>query len=119
MAELLGHHQFYPRFADRIEDSQKLLQISVYDVLLYIHMRCAMKVSMADVNKRGNMIINQVVDTGEPAIIVKHGRPIAEIRPLPGSAEREQALSFLSTLEPVVVSTSLEQVVEEGRKRGL
>lgn len=78
-----------------------------------------MKVSMADVNKKGNKIINQVVDTGEPAIIVKHGKPIAEIRPLPGHAERDQALAFLSGLEPVAVSTSLDQVIEEGRKRGL
>lgn len=78
-----------------------------------------MKVSMADVNKRGNMIINQVVDTGEPAIIVKHGKPIAEIRPLPGSAERDQALDFLAKLKPVAVNTPLDEVVEEGRKRGL
>jgi len=78
-----------------------------------------MKVSMADVNKKPNQIINQVVDSGEPAIILKHGRPIAEIRPLPQNAEREKAIAFLSTLEPIEVSTPLEQVIEEGRGRGL
>jgi antitoxin (DNA-binding transcriptional repressor) of toxin-antitoxin stability system len=78
-----------------------------------------MKVSMADVNKKPNQIINQVVESGEPAIILKHGKPIAEIRPLPGSAERDKAIAFLSTLEPVAVSTPLEQVIEEGRGRGL
>ena len=77
-----------------------------------------MKVSMADVNKKPNMIINRVVDTGEPAIIVKHGKPIAEIRPLPGNGEQDKAIDFLSALEPVVVSMPLDQVIAEGRKRG-
>jgi len=78
-----------------------------------------MKVSMADVNKKGNMIINQVVETGEIAIIVKHGKPIAEIRPLPDSGGRDRAIDFLAALEPVQVTTSLDQLIEEGRKRGL
>ena len=78
-----------------------------------------MKVSMADVNKKGNMIINQVVATGEPAIIVKHGKPIAEIRPLPENRERDKAIAYLSALEPVPVSTPLAQVIDDGRKRGL
>lgn len=78
-----------------------------------------MKVSMADVNKKGNMIINQVVDTGEPAVIMKHGKPIAEIRPLPDNSERDEARSYLSALEPVSVSTPLDQVIAEGRGRGL
>lgn len=78
-----------------------------------------MKVSMADVNKRPNQIINQVVDSGEPAIILKHGKPIAEIRPLAEHAGRDNAIAFLSTLEPVAVSTPLEEVIEEGRRRGI
>ncbi|RLA42243.1 MAG: type II toxin-antitoxin system prevent-host-death family antitoxin [Gammaproteobacteria bacterium] len=78
-----------------------------------------MKVSMADVNKKGNMIINRVVETGEIAIIVKHGKPIAEIRPLPDSRGRDSAIDFLASLEPVQVATSLDQLIEEGRKRGL
>ncbi len=77
-----------------------------------------MKVSMADVNKKGNMIINQVVDTGEPAIIMKHGKPIAEIRPLPVNGERDKAIAYLSALEPVPVSTPLDQVIDDGRERG-
>ena len=78
-----------------------------------------MKVSMADVNKKPNRIINQVVDSGEPAIIHKHGKPIAEIRPLPQGTERDKAMEFLATLEPVEVSTPLESVIEQGRSRGL
>ena len=78
-----------------------------------------MKVSMADVNKKGNMIINQVVETGEIAIIVKHGKPIAEIRPLPDIGGRDRAIDFLASLEPLQVSTPLDELIEEGRKRGL
>lgn len=78
-----------------------------------------MEVSMADVNKKGNLIINQVVKSGEPAIIVKHGKPIAEIRPLSGDDQRDRAIAYLSALEPVSVSTPLDQVIEEGRERGL
>ena len=78
-----------------------------------------MKVSMADVNKKPNQIINQVVDSGESAIILKHGKPIAEIRPLPEKAARDKAMAFLSALEPVAVSTPPEQVIEAGRRRGL
>ncbi len=78
-----------------------------------------MKVSMADINKRGNMIINEVVESGEVAVIVKHGRAIAEIRPLVDSGGRDRAIEYLASLEPVKVSTPLDQVIKEGRKRGL
>ncbi len=78
-----------------------------------------MKVSMADVNKKPNQIINQVVASGEPAIILKHGKPIAEIRPLTENTGRDKAMDFLAQLEPVEVSTPLEEVIEQGRSRGL
>jgi antitoxin (DNA-binding transcriptional repressor) of toxin-antitoxin stability system len=78
-----------------------------------------MKVSMADINKKGNMIINQVVQSGEIAVIVKHGKAIAEIRPLVDSKDRDRAIDYIASLEPVKVSTPLDQIIEEGRKRGL
>jgi len=78
-----------------------------------------MEVSMADVNKRGNTIINQVVESGEVAVILKHGKPIAEIRPLKHNGNKDKAIDLLCTLEPTPVSTPLDQVIEEGRKRGL
>ena len=78
-----------------------------------------MKVTMADVNKKANMIVNRVVETGEPATIMKHGKPIAEIRPLPAEAERDRAIAFLSVLEPVPVTKPLEDVIADGRKRGI
>jgi antitoxin (DNA-binding transcriptional repressor) of toxin-antitoxin stability system len=78
-----------------------------------------MKVSMADVNKKGNMIINQVVESGEIAVIVKHGKPIAEIRPLLANDDRDRAIAYLASLEPVPVRTPLDQLIADGRKRGL
>lgn len=78
-----------------------------------------MKVSMADVNKKGNTIINQVVESGEVAVILKHGKPIAEIRPLVQDGERGRAIEFLSALEPVAVTTPVDDVIQKGRKRGI
>ncbi len=78
-----------------------------------------MKVSMADVNKRGNRIVNEVIESGEPAIIMKHGKPVAEIRPLTRQGEREQAIEYLSALQPVAVSTPVDEVIADGRQRGL
>lgn len=78
-----------------------------------------MKVSMADVNKKPNQIINRVVATGEAAVILKHGKPIAEIRPLASEADRDGALAFLANLKPVAVKVPLEQAIQDGRKSGL
>ncbi len=78
-----------------------------------------MKVSMADVNRNPNQIINRVVEYGEPAIVLKHGKPIAEIRPLSDNVERDKAIAYLSALEPKAVTVPLEHVIDEGRRRGL
>ena len=78
-----------------------------------------MKVSMAEINKRANLIINQVAESGEVATIMKHGKPIAEIRPIPSKDAREDALAYLIALEPVKVEQSVEKVIKAGRKRGI
>lgn len=78
-----------------------------------------MKVSMAEVNRNPNQIINRVVDYGEPAIVLKHGKPIAEIRPLPNYSERDKAIAYLSALNPKEVTAPLEHAIDEGRRRGL
>jgi antitoxin (DNA-binding transcriptional repressor) of toxin-antitoxin stability system len=78
-----------------------------------------MKVSMAEINKRANLIINQVAESGEVAIIMKHGKPIAEIRPILSKDVREDALAYLIALEPVKVEQSVEKVIKAGRKRGI
>ncbi|MDE0680818.1 MAG: hypothetical protein OXI11_11525 [Gammaproteobacteria bacterium] len=70
---------------------------------------------MAEMNRKPNQIINRVVNSGEPAIVLKHGKPIAEIRPLLKNTGRDKAIAYLSRLEPVTVSTPLEEVLHEGR----
>jgi antitoxin (DNA-binding transcriptional repressor) of toxin-antitoxin stability system len=78
-----------------------------------------MKVSMAEINKRANLIINQVSESGEVATIMKHGKPIAEIRPIPSQGVREDALAYLTALEPVKVEQPVEKVIKAGRRRGI
>ncbi len=74
---------------------------------------------MAEINKRANLIINQVSESGEVATIMKHGKPIAEIRPIPSQGVREDALAYLTALEPVKVEQPVEKVIKEGRRRGI
>ena len=78
-----------------------------------------MKVSMAEVNKKANTIINQVARSGEVATIYKHGKPIAEIRPVRADGARKDALAYLAGIQPVRVEKRIDEVVEAGRKRGV
>lgn len=78
-----------------------------------------MHVTMADLNKRANTIINQVSESGESVMVYKHGKPIAEIRPYRDDSAAKQALKFLMKLEPVPVEDSIQSVLEQGRKRDL
>ncbi len=78
-----------------------------------------MHVTMADLNKKANTIVNQVAESGEAIVVYKHGKPIAEIRPYQDDAKTNQALDFLLGLESIPVKESLESVIEQGRKRGL
>ena len=78
-----------------------------------------MRITMVDLNKKANTIINQVAETGETTIVYKHGKPIAEIRPYLDPSRANNALSFLLNLEPIPVSDSLESILEQGRQRGL
>lgn len=88
-------------------------------IVLILELEHFMNVSMADINRNPNQIINRVVDSGEPVVVLKHGKPIAEIRPLSDNAERDKAIAYLSTLKPVSVRLPLEQAISEGRRRGL
>ena len=78
-----------------------------------------MQVTMADLNKRANTLINQVAESGEVITVYKHGKPIAEIRPYPDTAKSSKALDFLLNLEPIAVKESPESVLAQGRQRGL
>ena len=76
-----------------------------------------MKISMAEVNKKANLIINQVAESGEVAVIMKHGKPIAEIRPIRSDTVVSDALAYLAKVKPVKVEQSVDQVIELARKR--
>lgn len=78
-----------------------------------------MKINMSDINKRANLIINQVAQSRETALIYKHGVPIAEIRPVPQVSDRRRALQYLSQLQPARVNTPLGEVIAKGRRRGV
>ena len=78
-----------------------------------------MKVSMAEINKKANLIINQVAESGEVATIMKRGKPIAEIRPIPPQDIKENALAYLIGLEPARVEQSVEKIIKAGRERGI
>lgn len=78
-----------------------------------------MKVSMGEVNKKANLIINRVAESGESATIFKHGKPIAEICPIPNTNNRDAALEYLTHLQPIKVKKAVGAVIEEGRRRGV
>ena len=78
-----------------------------------------MKISMAEVNKKANLIINHVAESGEVAVILKHGKPIAEIRPIRSDTVVTDALAYLAKLKPIKVERSVDEVIESGRKRGV
>ena len=76
------------------------------------------KVSMVEINRQASQIVNRVVESGEPAVIIKHGKPIAEIRPVIEDRQRALAMDFLFALKPVPVQQSPEQILNESRARG-
>ena len=80
-----------------------------------------MKVTMVEVNKQASNIVNQVSESGESAIIYKHGKPIAEIRALTDDhiSRRDKALQHLLRLQPTQVNEPLAEVIAKGRHRGI
>ena len=78
-----------------------------------------MQVTMGELNKNANSIINQAYSSGETVIILKHGEPIARILPINDSSAIEGALSYLTKIKPVDVQDSVDSVLKLGRQRGL
>jgi antitoxin (DNA-binding transcriptional repressor) of toxin-antitoxin stability system len=80
-----------------------------------------MKVSMVEINKAACSIVNRVSKTGEPAIIYKHGKAIAEIRALVDndSTARDAAYQNLLRLQPAKVDETIAEVIAKGRQRGI
>ena len=70
-----------------------------------------MKVSMAEVNKKANLIINHVAESGEVAVILKHGKPIAEIRPVFCDDSKKRALAYLANIKPIKVGEPVARVI--------
>lgn len=77
------------------------------------------KVTMAELNKKANAIINQVVESGESVTVLKHGKPIAEIVSINENKVREKAIDYFLNNPPINVSESIEKIIEEGRNRGI
>jgi len=77
------------------------------------------KVSMAELNKRANAIINGVVETGDPVTVYKHGKAVAEISSIDENKIREDAIDYLLNNPPLPVTTPIDEVIAEGRNRGL
>ncbi len=78
-----------------------------------------MKVTMAELNKNVNSIINRSSESGETVIIFKHGKPIAKILPVNERASVKRALHHLTTIKPVDVTEKIESVINKGRQRGI
>ena len=78
-----------------------------------------MRVTMAELNKNVNSIINRAHSSGETVTILKHGKPIARILPIDDRFSVEESLRYLNAIEPVEVPESVESVIDLGRKRGL
>lgn len=78
-----------------------------------------MQVTMVELNKNANSIINRAHSSGESVTILKHGKPIARIVPINDRSPVEEALSYLTEIEPVKVHDLVESVIDKGRQRGL
>ncbi len=78
-----------------------------------------MKITMAELNKNVNSIINRSSESGETVTIFKHGKPIAKILPVNERESAEHALRYLISIEPVTVTDTIESVINKGRQRGI
>jgi prevent-host-death family protein len=78
-----------------------------------------MDVTMADLNKNVNSVINRACSSGETVTILKHGKPIATILPIADHSAVDDAVQYLKMLEPAAVSESVESVIGLGRQRGI
>jgi prevent-host-death family protein len=76
-------------------------------------------VSMAELNKRANAIINEVVESGESVTVYKHGTAVAEIVSIEENKVREDAIEYFLNNPPLKVDTPIDEMIAEGRNRGL
>lgn len=74
---------------------------------------------MVELNKNANSIINQAYSSGESVTILKHGKPIAQILPITDQSIADNALNYLSKIEPIDVQDSIDSVINQGQQRGI
>ncbi len=75
-----------------------------------------MQITMVELNKNANAIINQAYSSGETVTIVKHGKPIAKIEPIKESSRVEDALEYFANIKPVNVQESIDSVINKGQQ---
>ena len=78
-----------------------------------------MKVTMGELNKNANSIINRAYSSGESVTILKHGKPIARILPIIDRSPVDDALTYLSKIKPVDVQDSIDSIIRKGRQHGI
>ena len=76
-------------------------------------------VSMAELNKRANAIINEVVKSGEKVTVYKYGKAIAEIVSIDENKVREDAIEYFLNNPPLEVTTPIDEMIAQGRNRGI
>ena len=77
-----------------------------------------MQVTMVELNKNANSIINQAYNSGEPITILKHGKPIARILPIHDNTPVEDALNYLAGIEPLDVDDCVASVINKAQQHG-
>ena len=76
-------------------------------------------VSMTELNKRANAIINEVVESGESVTVYKHGKAVAEISSINENKAREDAIEYFLNNPPLEVTTPIDEMIAKGRNRGI
>lgn len=78
-----------------------------------------MNITMSELNKKANAIINQVAESNQPVTVIKHGKAIAEIIPVNNSKIAENAADYLLSNKPARVDVSIDSMINSGRNRGI
>jgi prevent-host-death family protein len=72
--------------------------------------------TVRDLRNRGGEVLDRVL-AGERVTVTRDGRPVAELRPLPGSRLNSRALverfGRLPSLDPVTFRSDIDAVVDQ------
>ncbi len=78
-----------------------------------------MNITMSELNKKANTIVNQVVESNQPITVIKHGKAIAKIIPVNDHKIEEEAADYLLSNQPTKVDVSIDTMINSGRNRGI